>query len=69
MKNLLKMFGLIKEKKEMTLDEYIVSIRPASVELSQTYLSVHPVKNTAERKINKKDDDNGPEEAGCLVLA
>ncbi|MEO2059413.1 MAG: hypothetical protein ABGW76_04980 [Mesonia sp.] len=78
MKTFFKIIGLVKkafstndklEKSEMTLDEYIISIRANKQELS--YIST-PVTAADYQHIRKKkdsDDDNGPEEAGCLVLA
>ncbi|MEO2061938.1 MAG: hypothetical protein ABGW97_03060 [Christiangramia sp.] len=76
MRALLRIFGIIKreeiviEEKEMTLDEYIISIRPKTQQLSQIKLTALPSEIIRARKANIKDDkDNGPEEAGCMVLA
>ncbi len=56
MEKLLIRLGL---KRELTLDEYIISIRPKKRELSNILVTIEPFKN---------DNDNGPEEAGCLEL-
>ena len=68
MRKFLQKIGLIKVEKEMTLDEYIISIRPKRRELALTYATVTPEDIERVRKGNR-DDDNGPEEAGCLILA
>lgn len=68
MKKFLQKIGLLRVEKAMTLDEYIISIRPKNRKLS--YLTVPIFPEDLERaKDNRRDDDNGPEEAGCLVLA
>jgi hypothetical protein len=61
MKKLLIKLGLF-NKTEMTLDEYIISIRPTTVKLSCTV-----IRTNSQQGNNKRDD--GPEEAGCLVTA
>lgn len=61
MKKLLIKLGLIKHK-EMTLDEYIISIRPKARELSRTTIKHTPSKTN-------HNNNEGPEEAGCLVTA
>ena len=67
MKNLLRKLGLMKEEKEMTLDEYIISIRPKTRELSHLYTTVLPSAKVEEEE--EDDSQDGPEEAGCMVPA
>ncbi|WP_139277102.1 hypothetical protein [Salegentibacter echinorum] len=55
-----------KQKDQISLDEYIVSIRPKRIELSRTAIPVYDEDIIHSRRNN---DDNGPEEAGCLVPA
>lgn len=73
MKSFLKWIGWSKEEKlenEMTLDEYIISIRPKCQELSYISTPVTAADYPKDKTENRgDDDDNGPEEAGCLVLA
>ncbi len=63
MKKLLRILGIIKEEKEMSLDEYIISIRPQKRQLSRI-----SVQATKKQKDNKNDND-GPEEAGYMIPA
>ena len=53
MKKLLTFLGL--RKKEMTLDEYIISIRPKTRELSHTYtvVTIDDYKNAQKPKSNE----------------
>jgi hypothetical protein len=68
MKQIFKFFGLTK-KREMTLDEYIISIRPKERQLSSLYTTVEPLINTTSSEKEDLDKGEGPEEAGCLVPA